>query len=104
MTSTHTGTSTVTNNLFFQKLFIFYFNYIDKQQQQQQQFLYILYIYSKTKQKNFKDAMHDIAVYYIIALCILALGFLLYVGIDITKNNKNIAKKINQFRKADKFA
>jgi len=48
--------------------------------------------------------MHDIAVYYIIALCVLALGFLLYVGIDITKNNKNIAKKINQFRKADKFA
>ena len=64
-----------------------------------------IYIYIfENKTKNFKDAMHDIAVYYIIALCILALGFLLYVGIDITKNNKNIAKKINQFRKADKFA
>ena len=48
--------------------------------------------------------MHDIAVYYIIGLCVVALGFLLYIGIDITKNNKNIAKKINQFRKADKFA
>jgi len=48
--------------------------------------------------------MHDIAVYYIIGLCVVALGFLLYVGIDITKNNKSIAKTINQFRKADKFA
>lgn len=64
-----------------------------------------MYIYIfRNKTKKFKDEMHDIAVYYIIALCILALGFLLYVGIDITKNNKNIAKKINQFRKADKFA
>ena len=53
--------------------------------QQQEQFLYI-YILFQNKTKNFKDAMHDIAVYYIIALCILALGFLLYVGIDITKN------------------